>query len=444
MCPVLVEPHVDVVVLTRNAGPIPKPVLDGIHSQRGVTVHLHRVIGSVRETDESRWQTIARARNVGRTLGDSPWLMFVDDDVLLPDDCIATLIEELAEKDSSLVALGADYLGERNPNGASKHVAMGATLFRREILAKFAFRCKQDSCECQCMADDLRKNVLEIDHSQRTTAIHLDKSPEAEPSEPESPMEDRPAPIVLTAFDRSHMPLFVGQFLRHFRAHGNRNTVHAVTYGLRPKDVRALERLLAVEVHPHSYTTEYIYRRRMLGFQKVLSSVCPKTPVAYWDAGDVIFQRSLTVLWDLVNDSPDKLLVVEEPKDYPNNIGQRRWINKIRDTRSRANAFELLRGRRIVNGGFIAGAAGLMKQHFEESWKLSNGELLGAGGGDQVILNVLKYRNADRFQVIDETWNYCLGGRSGRECKVRNGRFVDVLNQRTVSVVHGNASTFYV
>ena len=60
---------VDFIVLSRTEDPLDDEVLRGIHSQAGIEVRLHRVVGSTRENDRTRWDTIARARNVGRTLG---------------------------------------------------------------------------------------------------------------------------------------------------------------------------------------------------------------------------------------------------------------------------------------------------------------------------------------------------------------------------------------
>ena len=88
-------PNVDLVVLTRTTGPLPREVEQGIQIQHEVQIVLHRVVGQARQTDRCRWETIARARNEGKRRGTAPWVMFLDDDVVLGPECIATLVHEL-------------------------------------------------------------------------------------------------------------------------------------------------------------------------------------------------------------------------------------------------------------------------------------------------------------------------------------------------------------
>lgn len=464
-------PTVDVVVLTRDERPISKRVVDAIHSQSAVKVQVFRVVGTNRPADENRWATIARARNVGRTLGTACWLMFVDDDVVLARECISRLLLELRE-DESMAAVAADYLGEQSSEGASVHVAMGATIFRREVLQNVQFRSETNRCECQCMVDDLRREGLTIDYSPVARATHVDKSElgqlhrqfdgVAEQSAATASDEDATELVtqesnisvcatspkggtadgeILVAFDRHHMGLFRGQLLRGLRAAGNHNIIHAVTYGLRDKQVRSLNRLKNVRTHPQPFTVNRICRNRMLGFQLVLRDLGPSTPVAYWDAGDVLFQTALDPVWDIVRDDPELLHVVEEPLAFEENPGQQDWIQSISNPEIRRHVFSLLTGKPVVNGGFIASSAGRLLSYFEAANQLINGDLLGAGGGDQVVLNTYRYTFSEQFRIIDETWNYCLVGRSGRHCKVRQGKYIDVLKGREVAVVHGNAGT---
>ncbi len=124
---------IDLVVLSRDAGSLDLDVERGIRSQRAVRVVVHRVQGVAAAADRSRCETIERARNEGKTLGHTPWLMFLDDDVVLEPECVATLLEELVRR-PAYGALAADYLGERRTDRVTRHVAMGATLFRRAAL----------------------------------------------------------------------------------------------------------------------------------------------------------------------------------------------------------------------------------------------------------------------------------------------------------------------
>ena len=64
--------------------------------------------------------------------------MFLDDDVVLEPNCVRKLLGALQRR-PQFGALAADYLGQRRSNGRSRHVAMGATLFRRSVLQQFQF-----------------------------------------------------------------------------------------------------------------------------------------------------------------------------------------------------------------------------------------------------------------------------------------------------------------
>src|SRR6187401_1690466 len=86
---------IDVVVLSRDAGPLRGPVLAGLQLQREVLWRLHRVIGAPQAADRNRWETICRARNEGRLKGHFQWLMFVDDDVVLAPGTMARLLQFL-------------------------------------------------------------------------------------------------------------------------------------------------------------------------------------------------------------------------------------------------------------------------------------------------------------------------------------------------------------
>ena len=86
---------VDLIVLRRDTSELPSLVRRGILMQRNVRIRMHEVVGTPRKQDECRWETIARARNRGKSIGDSPWLMFLDDDVVLGYKCVRTLLHRL-------------------------------------------------------------------------------------------------------------------------------------------------------------------------------------------------------------------------------------------------------------------------------------------------------------------------------------------------------------
>ena len=138
------NPKIDLVVLTRHTGPLHSEVEGGIHAQEGVQIIVHRVVGTAEAEDRCRWEAIARARNDGKLRGNTRWLMFLDDDVVLDPRCISTLVGELIRR-PLYAALAADYLGERCEGQIARHVAMGATLFRREALERIRFTCARRS-----------------------------------------------------------------------------------------------------------------------------------------------------------------------------------------------------------------------------------------------------------------------------------------------------------
>ena len=435
-------PSVDIVVLSRDASALDSRVLSAIRQQQDVDVRLHRVVGTPRECDQNRWATIARARNVGRTLGSSDWLMFVDDDVLLADNTVAQLLAELKEHPTA-AALAADYLGQAKrlpPAERGSHVAMGATLFRRDALSRTPFRAEIDKCECQCMVDDMAEQEMRVLYSAHARATHLRTKRVFNKASHESSSVCRPPGVVLTAFDRRHTNLFAGRFLRSLRSAGNDAPVYAVTYGLSEREEARVNRLPGVQSFPQAYTRVPICRARLRGFQTALQILPGDVPVAFWDAGDVLFQRSLAPLWELVRSTPDQLQVVEEVLPWERNPAQQDWTGSIHDDQRRAQAQNLLLGKPVINGGFTAGTAAVLLDHFKRADELGTQQLKGAGGGDQVILNVMRYQEPQRYQTIDQTWNYCLAARG--KCVVKAGQFWDSCSRDVVRVVHGNGLSF--
>ena len=167
-------PDVDLVVLTRHDGPLNPEVERGFCNQRAVRLVVHRVAGWKYPGDRSRMNAIVRARNDGKLLGAAPWLMFLDDDVVLDPQCISTLVNELTRR-PAYAALAADYLGESRAGEIARHVSMGATLFRREVLEQVRFTWSDTKCECQYCCDDLRRRNWGIDYCPTALARHLPK-----------------------------------------------------------------------------------------------------------------------------------------------------------------------------------------------------------------------------------------------------------------------------
>jgi hypothetical protein len=438
---------VDVIILSKEDGPLRKEVEQGLADQQGIHVHVYRVLGRPHPNDRCRWESIARGRNVGKRLGSSPWVMFVDDDVVLANDCIRRLVKRLQRR-TIYAALSADYLGDCSRCSPGRHVAMGATLFRRSALDRIQFRWETKKCECQCCCDDLRRLGYGIAYHRTACAVHLSRGGHqahlpASRAERKVTGKDQPDERILAAFDDRHYDLFRNQFLKSLRAAGNNELVTAVCYGLSPAQLRSVGRLNRVEVveRPPSKTCPPI--RRLLDFQAILETLDVTTPVAYWDAGDVWFQGSLRPLWLTIAAHPDRLLAAREPLGYPGNPAIAHWTLSIKHAPSRDRAFQLLSSNPFLNSGFGAGTAAAMLRYLGYGHRLRHsGALKGTRNwGDQLVFNLYCHANPQSWHEVGEEWNYCLCRRPAGEVYRRaDGRFVSPKG-KFIGVVHGNAHT---
>lgn len=168
-------PEIDVAILTADRGPVNSAVVDALNQQVAVKLRVHRVIGEPQPNDRSRREVICRARNEALDRIQGRWLMFVDDDVVLGPDCIAQLHSGLIHW-PKFGALAADYRNDCATRRQSRHVAMGATLFRRGWLPDQCFRWEKDRCECLCRCFDMRRAGQRIEYLRSATALHLDRS----------------------------------------------------------------------------------------------------------------------------------------------------------------------------------------------------------------------------------------------------------------------------
>lgn len=443
---------VDLVVIRRDRTPPPSAVLRGVESQVGVEIQARLVVGARRAEDPNRWATIVRARNEGARLGSAPWVMFLDDDVVLDSDCVRRLVEGLEARPEH-AALAADYLGESQGESADFHVAMGATLFRREVLAGLRFRWEPGKCECQCCCDDLRRSGFGIAYLPQAQAIHnpslteklvhsscSTKTNTHTKTKPKTkPKEGR----VLAAFDRGHLHRFRGMFLSSLRQTGNAEPVLALAYDVTPGEARRLEALPGVEVLalPSNGATAPVCRIR--DFPKLLDRLDGDTPVAYWDAGDVLFQESLKPLWELAAESPDQILAVREPFGYPINPVVMGWTETIRDPKSRNYAMDLFKRSPYLNSGFVASTARRFADYCRAADQLIRSPaLIGSlDWGDQTALNLYCHSKPERWREIPDGWNYCLCGRSRDQFRILPDGRIASRNGSKIRAVHGNDKT---
>lgn len=442
-------PVIDLVVLTRDPRPLHPEVERGIREQHGVQLNVHRVVGSSSAADHCRWDAIARARNAGKSMGNSGWLMFLDDDVVLDPLCVRELFGELTRR-PGYAALAADYLGEAESNQIARHVSMGATLFRRAVLSRINFRWRESKCECQCCCDDLRRLRWGIDYLETAQARHLlDKLPaptahaRASRGSGQTLATTGSLGSVLGAFDRRHFDFFLHQFVASLRATGNVETVIPLAIGLRPSERRRLAQLPGVRPHFLVRNSQHAARRRLQGFKEIVEQLPLDANVAYWDVGDVIFQAPINPLWELVQRNPGKLLLVREPITHRESSFVAECIHTIADPELRRQTFDLLADRPILNSGFVAGTAKTLLNYWRTSANWYDSPVLRGSicWGDQMAFNIYCYSNPEAWQEIDEGWNYCLKDRSRSEVYLsENGQYVDSRGT-PIQVVHGNAGT---
>jgi hypothetical protein len=336
---------------------------------------------------------------------------------------------------------------------------MGATLFRRERLTVITFRWESERCECQCCCDDLRRAGFGIGYLPGAVASHrpstLRCAPSASALVADAMLpEGRPTPgalacpgrvltgRVLTAFDRHHFRLFQRRFLASFRGSGNDEPVTAVCYGLYPSERGVLALKPGVEVFEAPYDG-HPARRRLRDFQDVIALWPVDTPVAYWDAGDVVFQDRIEPLWNLVRAHPDQLLAVRQEVGFHENAVVREWVESIHDLDSRRRAFDLFTNRPVINGGFAAGTVRAMLRYLREADRLLHSTALrgSTDWGDQTALNLYCHTNPHSWREISTGWNYCLADLSTRHYRVRPEGKIERLDGAPLHVVHGNAGT---
>ena len=181
--------------------------------------------------------------------------------------------------------------------------------------------------------------------------------------------------------------------------------------------------------------------RRLEDFAAITASLNSNTPVAYWDASDVIIQASLDPLWKMTQQSPDKIFGVREPIGYPHNAAIVGWTQTIEDSEMRRRAFDLFSSHPFLNSGFSAGTAVAMNHYFAEATRLrESAELRGTTDwGDQTAFNLYCHTNRDRWQEIPESWNYCVHDRPVGEVHVTPDGQVVCQSGTPIYAVHGNA-----
>lgn len=451
-----VRPVIDLAILTRTADDLHPQVAAAIQAQQHVELRIHRIVGTPRPSDQSRIETIVRARNAAVRRAQGEWLMFLDDDVVLGHDTIARLHHALTCR-PQFGAFAADYLGDCGHRRPSRHIAMGATMFRTAFLPENPFRFETKKCECLCRCLDMRDAGQRIEYVEHATAFHLPKSDQQHPKSSSQRCdigavppnrrggEARISPVdskVLTAFDRRDIRSFRNVFLRSLRASGNGQEVIVVGYGLAPSESRTLSRLHNVSVVRKPFNGLSTPIRRLHDFGEISAALPAQTPVAYWDAADVIFQGRLDPLWHLTQLHPDRLLAVREPVGYPQNPATEAWCSSIANPEKRRRALKLLSSNPFLNSGFAAGTAAVMGSYFKAANRIRHSsDMQGSTDwGDQLAMNLYCHQHPDGWQQIPETWNFCTLDRPTGAVRISGDGIVSCAGTTPICV-HGNGKS---
>jgi hypothetical protein len=257
-------------------------------------------------------------------------------------------------------------------------------------------------------------------------------------------LESRAIPgRILSAFNRRDCSKFRRRFLRSLRASGNCEPVTAVAYGLYPSERQRLLLQPGVEVVALADNGVSPALRRVHDFQDVLARWPEQTPVAYWDAGDVLFQDRIDPLWDLVRARPDILLVARDAAEGVDNPIIVPWTDSILDPVARRRTFELLSSNPYLNAGFVAGTARALLGYLREGERLLDSNALRGVGpwGDQLALNVYCHTHPERWSEISPVWNFCLACRGRGDLRLQSDGRIDSVADGPVRVVHGTAGT---
>jgi hypothetical protein len=229
------------------------------------------------------------------------------------------------------------------------------------------------------------------------------------------------------------------RFLGTLRRSGNLESVTAVTYGLYPGERRQLALLPNVRVVEGRHDG-HPAQLRLRDFQAVIEQWPADTPVAYWDAADVLFQAPLAPLWELVQQFPDRLLAATEGIVFAESDGVREWAETITDTSSRASALELLTRSPVINAGFAAGTARAMLRYLRATHDILHSPAFygSTDWGDQTAMNLYCHSHPDAWQEISDAWNYCLCGHGPRDYRIDLSGRSERLDGHPLYVVHGN------
>lgn len=96
----------------------------------------------------------------------TPYLMFVDSDVLVPPYCIIPMLDHLDKFPKiGMLALVCDV--------EAGHVQLGASVLRTELVKDLKWRRQDEECQCICAAKHLLVRGFSVENYTKTSARHL-------------------------------------------------------------------------------------------------------------------------------------------------------------------------------------------------------------------------------------------------------------------------------
>ena len=167
------------------------------------------------------------------------------------------------------------------------------------------------------------------------------------------------------------------------------------------------------------------------------------TPVAYWDAADVVFQDRIAPLWDLVRAHPDQLLAVTECHPVPRKHDLPEVDRDDLDPEARDRAIGLFKEARQSTPGSRPGLPGPCSATYRGR---QAPELAGDDGtgdwGDQTAMNLYCRSNPDTWVEIPSGWNYCLVGLPPGHFRVSPDGRTERLDGEPLHAAHGAGGYF--
>jgi hypothetical protein len=227
--------------------------------------------------------------------------------------------------------------------------------------------------------------------------------------------------IVMTASDSKYGDFLVNEWLKSLKDNIDlsRVDIAVIDYGLNEnqKDILLKNNVILVAGKRDGHVVNIRFRDMayFLKLHKYNQILC-------CDSGDIIFQKSIMPLFNMHRDS--FRVVFENMRS--NFLGYLLEQNPF-DAKLKEDLVKTLRGKKIINGGFILAPYNKFLRLCKNMNLIKNKNLYGP---DQAILNATLYKEG--FVNLPNEYNYVIMNNSG--LRVINGIFYH--NNKKITVVH--------